>query len=141
MVRRSLGTLLVLALCLAASVRDAEALHVVSDDIPDGKISVPHGGSATLHLDISADDYVQWTWSEAGAQARDLTTRLVWVDMSGREHPGQRLPAGGQVDGGDGGRVLRLGCGEDGAGGQRRGLGHGSTDSTAIQRDKLPYQD
>lgn len=83
-----------LALALALALDPAHALHVVSDDTPEGRLNVPAQGRATIILDISPRDFVQWTWTDANGQAAALATQLVWTDAAGVEHRVDRLPAG-----------------------------------------------
>jgi hypothetical protein len=79
---------------LAGWTQPARALHVVSDETPEGRLNVPPQGRATIILDISPRDFVQWIWSDDNGQAAALSTQLVWTDTAGVEHTLARLPAG-----------------------------------------------
>lgn len=85
---------LLLVVAVAGWMQPARALHVVSDDTPEGRLNVPAQGRATIFLDISPRDFVQWIWSDDNGNTAALSTQLVWTDTAGVEHQQARLPAG-----------------------------------------------
>lgn len=91
-IRHGVGVLL--AALLFCATAPAQALHVVSDATPDGQLNVAPGGRASLILDITARDFVQWTWSETAGRNGALSTQVVWTDTSGAEHQSAAIAAG-----------------------------------------------